>query len=171
MCCGPESNCEHIQTPTAYFRVITQPLRRDRLRFPAGRHFQRAKTPPCSYRVVTTLAKVEARAGGLARTPHDVSLRLQARQCIRPYRVQHGFVYGLAVRLRLLSTPPSRATQLPSTTDSQCSVRWGLPPHCWCALSGALGRSLRDRRDASCMGGRSLQTGKSIHRLRRLHRF
>src|SRR5260221_1880002 len=47
----------------------------------------------------------------------------QARQCIRPYRVHHGFVYGLAVRLRLLSTPPSRATQLPSTTDSQCSVR------------------------------------------------
>jgi hypothetical protein len=32
-------------------------------------------------------------------------------------------------------------TQLPSTTDSQYSVRWGLPPHCWCALSGA-------RRDA-----------------------
>src|SRR5208283_1631901 len=34
--------------------------------------------------------------------------------------------------------PPSLSTtQLPSTTDSQCSVRWGLPPHCWCALSGA----------------------------------
>src|SRR5271156_390234 len=58
----------------------------------------------------------------------------QARQCIGPYRVQHCFVYGLAVRLRL---PPTRlsTTQLPSTTDSQCSVRWGLPPHCWCALS------------------------------------
>jgi hypothetical protein len=38
---------------------------------------------------------------------------------------------------------PSRplATQLPSATDSQCSVRWGLPTHCWCTLSGA-------RRDA-----------------------
>src|SRR5208283_1776697 len=33
--------------------------------------------------------------------------------------------------------PRLSTTQLPSTTDSQCSVRWGLPPHCWCALSGA----------------------------------
>ena len=38
------------------------------------------------------------------------------------------------------SPPRLSATQLPSATDSQCSVRWGLPPHCWCALSGALGR-------------------------------
>src|SRR5271157_5324557 len=37
--------------------------------------------------------------------------------------------------------PRLSTTQFPSTTDSQCSVRWGLPPHCWCALSGA-------RRDA-----------------------
>src|SRR5271163_4088569 len=29
----------------------------------------------------------------------------QARQCIGPYRVQHCFVYGLAVRLRLPPTP------------------------------------------------------------------
>src|SRR5208282_6152309 len=43
--------------------------------------------------------------------------------------------------------PPRRSTtQLPSTTDSQCSVRWGLPPHCWCALSGARRVTLlRDR--------------------------
>ena len=34
-------------------------------------------------------------------------------------------IYGLAVRLRLLSTPPSRATQLPSTTDSQCLCPMG----------------------------------------------
>src|SRR5271166_5634996 len=33
--------------------------------------------------------------------------------------------------------PRLSTTQFPSTTDSQCSVRWGLPPHCWCALSGA----------------------------------
>ncbi len=39
------------------------------------------------------------------------------------------------------SPPRLSTTQLPSTTDSQCSVRWGLSPHCWCALSGAL----RDR--------------------------
>jgi hypothetical protein len=36
------------------------------------------------------------------------------------------------------SPPRLSATQFPSATDSQCSVRWGLPPHCWCALSGAL---------------------------------
>src|ERR1700724_467663 len=30
----------------------------------------------------------------------------QARQCIRPYRVQHCFIYGLAVHLRLPPTPP-----------------------------------------------------------------
>ena len=35
------------------------------------------------------------------------------------------------------SPPRLSTTQLPSATDSQCSVRWGLPPHCWCALSGA----------------------------------
>jgi hypothetical protein len=29
----------------------------------------------------------------------------QARQGIRPNRVQHGFVYGLVFRFRLLSTP------------------------------------------------------------------
>src|SRR5271166_3115395 len=33
--------------------------------------------------------------------------------------------------------PRLSTTQFPSTTDSQCSVRWGLSPHCWCALSGA----------------------------------
>src|SRR5271165_99261 len=44
------------------------------------------------------------------------------------------------------SPPRLSATQFPSATDSQCSVRWGLPPHCWCALSGALARQLRARR-------------------------
>src|SRR5271165_2900867 len=45
------------------------------------------------------------------------------------------------------SPPRPSATQLPSATDSQCSVRWGLSPHCWCALSGARG-SRRRRADA-----------------------
>src|SRR5208283_1874356 len=39
--------------------------------------------------------------------------------------------------------PRLSTTQFPSTTDSQCSVRWGLPPHCWCALSGARRDALR----------------------------
>ena len=44
--------------------------------------------------------------------------------------------------------PPPRlsTTQLPSATDSQCSVRRGLSPRCWCALSGALGSHLRGDR-------------------------
>src|ERR1700686_1595736 len=43
--------------------------------------------------------------------------------------------------------PRLSTTQFPSTTDSQCSVRWGLPPHGWCALSGARRVALpRDRR-------------------------
>jgi hypothetical protein len=46
--------------------------------------------------------------------------------------------------------PRLSTTQLPSATDSQCSVRRGLPPRCWCALSGALGtRSCAIRRCAS----------------------
>jgi hypothetical protein len=40
-------------------------------------------------------------------------------------------------------SPPRLSTQLPSATDSQCSVRRGLPPRCWCALSGAPGSDLR----------------------------
>src|SRR5258708_7196003 len=49
--------------------------------------------------------------------------------------------------------PPRLSTaQFPSITDSQCSVRWGLPPHCWCALAGA-------RRDDS--GRPSLRTGQA----------
>jgi hypothetical protein len=35
------------------------------------------------------------------------------------------------------SPPRLSTTQLPSTTDSQCSVRRGLSPRCWCALLGA----------------------------------
>jgi hypothetical protein len=41
------------------------------------------------------------------------------------------------------SPPRLSATQFPSATDSQCTVRWGLPPHYWCALSGALGKASR----------------------------
>src|SRR5271165_2595434 len=41
------------------------------------------------------------------------------------------------------SPPRLSATQFPSATDSQCSVRWGLPPHCWCALSGAVAYASR----------------------------
>jgi len=40
------------------------------------------------------------------------------------------------------SPPRLSATQLPSATDSQCSVRRGLSPRCWCALSGARGELL-----------------------------
>jgi len=45
--------------------------------------------------------------------------------------------------------PPPRlsTTQLPSATDSQCPVRRGLSPRCWCALSGARGRPVPRRRE------------------------
>ncbi len=55
------------------------------------------------------------------------------------------------------SPPHLSTTQLPSTTDSQCSVRWGLSPHCWCAFSGALGRVAprpQDRGRSSTLLGR-----------------
>ena len=45
----------------------------------------------------------------------------QARQCIRPYRVQHGLVYGLAVRLRLLPTP---------SLDDAVTFNYGQPVLC-----------------------------------------
>src|SRR5271165_3520254 len=47
--------------------------------------------------------------------------------------------------------PRLSTTQFPLTTDSQCSVRWGLPPHCWCALSGA--RRVALPRDRRCTSG------------------
>ena len=63
------------------------------------------------------------------------------------------------------SPPRLLTTQFPSATDSQCSVRWGLPPHCWCALSGALSKPSRlvpgtpaveeVRRDALPTGGKA----------------
>ena len=47
------------------------------------------------------------------------------------------------------SPPRLSATQLPSATDSQCSVRRGLSPRCWCALSGARGALLATPRGAA----------------------
>src|ERR1700675_3925868 len=47
--------------------------------------------------------------------------------------------------------PRLSTTQFPSTTDSQCSVRWGLPPHGWCALSGAR-RAALPRMGVACLG-------------------
>src|SRR5208282_4466302 len=49
------------------------------------------------------------------------ALSTQARQCIRPYRVQHCFIYGLAVRLRLLPTP---------SLDDAVTFDYGQPVFC-----------------------------------------
>src|SRR4029077_11865453 len=93
-----------------------------------------------------------------------VSPQVRPRSCRIPSRV--GFRLGLRHFLRRLANASGRiefiiflimdwlfasgcfpprlsTTQLPSATDSQCSVRRGLPPRCWCALSGALGSDLR----------------------------
>src|ERR1700688_4737920 len=61
--------------------------------------------------------------------------------------------------------PRLSTTQFPSTTDSQCSVRWGLPPHGWCALSGA--RRVALLRDRRCMFIEREQAKwvKVVHRL------
>jgi len=48
------------------------------------------------------------------------------------------------------SPPHLSATQLPSATDSQCSVRRGLAPRCCCALSGAPGPDLRAGQFTTC---------------------
>src|SRR5271166_7051117 len=83
----------------------------------------------------------------------------QARQCTRPYRVQHCFIYGLQF-VSGCFPPRLSTTQLPSTTDSRCSVRWGLPPHCWCALSGAR-RTAARRFELGCRHGTQHPTGPS----------
>src|SRR5260370_890095 len=68
------------------------------------------------------------------------------------------------------SPPRLSATQLPSATDSQCSVRWGLPPHCWCALSGARGRPLRRRRETVSIYGRQRLRGTAALQVATDHR-
>jgi hypothetical protein len=52
--------------------------------------------------------------------------------------------------------PRLSATQFPSATDSQCSVRWGLPPHCSCALSGALARRFNAGEPRLVLKGREI---------------
>jgi hypothetical protein len=63
---------------------------------------------------------------------------MRARQCIRPNRVQHCFVYALVVRFRLPSTPP----------------------HDWiCEWRGAAARFLDVICTASCENWRSAAIG------------
>ncbi|HVH70799.1 MAG TPA: hypothetical protein VNB49_06795 [Candidatus Dormibacteraeota bacterium] len=54
----------------------------------------------------------------------------QARQCIRPNRVQHFLVYGLVIRFRLLPTPSLDDAVAFSYGQPSAAVRWGLSPHC-----------------------------------------
>jgi len=61
--------------------------------------------------------------------------------------------------------PRLSTTQFPSTTDSQCSVRWGLPPHGWCALSGARRDALP--RDPAWHAHRREQTPYPLYRRER----
>src|SRR5271166_2950993 len=53
----------------------------------------------------------------------------QARQCIRPYRVQHCFIYGLAVRLQLPPTP---------SLDDAVTFDYGQPVFCPMGTSAPL---------------------------------
>src|SRR5208282_4754647 len=60
----------------------------------------------------------------------------QARQCIRPYRVQYCFIYGLAVHLRLPPTPPF---------DDAVSFDYGQPVFCPMGTSAPLLVRARER--------------------------
>ena len=91
----------------------------------------------------------------MAAPPHGTvsvlgfAFKEQARQCIRPYRVHHFLNYGLVVRFQLLPTPPLGDAVAFSYGQTSASVRLGLSPNCWCALSGAL----LDRVPRSCSHG------------------
>ncbi len=88
---------------------------------------------------------------GFSVLPSRVGFRLgfvfkkQTRQCIRPNRVHHCFVYGLVVRFRLLPTPPLDDAVAFCYGQTSASVRRGLSPHDWCVLSGALLLSVPDK--------------------------
>jgi len=79
----------------------------------------------------------------VAAVPSRVGFRLGLRHFLRMLANASGrieFIIFLIMDWLFASgCPPPRlsATQLPSATDSQCSVRRGLSPRCWCALSGA----------------------------------
>ena len=81
----------------------------------------------------------------------------RARQCIWPNRVQHGFVYGLVFRFRLLSTPPLSDAVTFSYGQASVPVRKGLSPFCWCVLSGA------PVPGTSCLATIRLSLGDEIH--------
>ena len=65
------------------------------------------------------------------------SFKTQTRQCIRPNRVPHCFVYGLVIRFQLLSTTSLNVAVAFCYGQTSAPVRLGLSPNCWCALSGA----------------------------------
>ena len=83
--------------------------------------------PPYAFLLPRSLSRRRKRSPKLP-CPSRVGVRFwaslyptQARQCIWPYRVQHCFVYGLAVHLRL---PP-----IPSF-DNAVSFDYGQPVFC-----------------------------------------
>ena len=65
------------------------------------------------------------------------------------------------------SPPRLSTTQLPSTSDRQCSVRLGLSPSCWCALSGALAGAFPTRQVASKYRRCPRHTCPTTNRIRR----
>src|SRR5208282_3508655 len=75
--------------------------------------------------------------------PLRVGIRFWASLTLRKLANASGrivFIIALFMDWQFISgclPPRLSTTQFPSTTDSQCAVRWGLPPHGWCALSGA----------------------------------
>jgi hypothetical protein len=83
--------------------------------------------PPYAFLLPRSLSRRRKRSPKLP-CPSRVGVRFwaslyptQARQCIWPYRVQHCFVYGLAVHLRLPPTP---------SFDDAVSFDYGQPVFC-----------------------------------------
>ena len=76
--------------------------------------------------------------------PLRVGFRFLASLCFRKLantwnRIEFNMVVLMDWQFASGCSPPRLSTtQLPPATDSQCSVRRGLSPLCWCALSGAL---------------------------------
>src|SRR5208283_1100107 len=97
--------------------------------------------PMHSFSCAHCLAAGRGRRSCLA--PLRVGVRFWASLTLRKLAIASGrivFIIALFMDWQFISgclPPRLSTTQFPSTTDSQCSVRWGLPPHGWCALSGA----------------------------------
>src|ERR1700676_5379961 len=96
-------------------------------------HSYRSAHYPCQREVAELSLPLYGTVPVLA-SPH----RSRLANASWPNRVQHCFVYRLVFRFRLLSTLFLNDAVTVSYEQASVPVRKGLPPFCWCVLSGAL---------------------------------